>query len=76
MPVFNDISKMIGMKVPNLKITQCLGIPSSKIVKPLLVGVKTTLLVKKKGDNMTTFIMIFLFVYSIVITLMYFNKKK
>ena len=69
---------MIGMKVTNLKSTQYFDIPSSKIVKTLLavVLVKTTLLVEKKGDNMTTFIMIFLFVYSIVITLMYFNKKK
>ncbi|MDT0736478.1 ISL3 family transposase, partial [Staphylococcus chromogenes] len=35
MPVFNDISEMIGMKVPNLKITQCLGIRSFKNVQSL-----------------------------------------
>lgn len=35
MPVFNDISEMIGMKVPNLKITHCLGIKSFKNVQSL-----------------------------------------
>ena len=47
MPIFNDISEMIGMKVPNLKITQCLGIKSFKNVQSLFY--KGTLTYQPKG---------------------------
>lgn len=47
MPVFNDISEMIEMKVPNLKITQCLGIKSFKNVQSLFY--KGTLTYQPKG---------------------------
>ncbi|UWF57310.1 ISL3 family transposase [Staphylococcus hyicus] len=47
MPIFNDISEMIGMKVPNLKITQCLGIKSFKNIQSLFY--KGTLTYQPKG---------------------------
>ena len=49
MPVFNDMSAMIGMKVPNLKITQCLGIKSFKNVQSLFY--KGTLTYQLKGGE-------------------------
>ena len=35
MPIYNDISEMIGMKVQNLNITQCLGIQLFKNIQSL-----------------------------------------
>ncbi|UXS68068.1 transposase [Staphylococcus chromogenes] len=47
MTIFNDISEKIGMKVPNVKIAQCLGIQSFKNVESLFY--ERTLTYQHKG---------------------------